>query len=215
VCKLIARRLGFTYLDTGAMYRAVAWAALEVNGSSVEEVLQSHGPNHLPLTFAIVDGALQITYRNQLLNEELRYPAVTELASRISQYQLVRDYLNSHQRRMAQQANVVAEGRDTTSVVFPDATMRLFLTASLRARAERRFLEYQSKGIPMDYQLLQAQIEARDEADSGRAIAPLRALPGVRVVDTSNMDLEEVTTHLLEIIAEANTGESLERPGDS
>ncbi len=130
-------------------------------------------------------------------------------ASRISQYKCVRDYLTRCQRQLGERGRIVAEGRDMTTVVFPDAPVRVFLTASLKTRTERRLLEYRSMGVDARYADLEAQIRARDEADEQRALAPLRATPGVFVVDTSDMKITEVVAHLLAMVRR----ESAEKEG--
>jgi len=200
VCKLLAAHLGYTYLDTGAMYRAVAWVAMAEHLNLGEESEIDRGLEFLPLRFVIKDGALSILYGEKRLDEELRGPEISGRASRISQLKCVRDHLTRCQRQLGEGGRIVAEGRDMTTVVFPDAPVRVYLTASLQARTERRLLEYRSMGIEADYAGLAAQIKARDEADEQRALAPLRAGPGVYVVDTSQMNIEEVVQHLLGVV---------------
>jgi CMP/dCMP kinase len=206
VCKLLAARLGFTYLDTGAMYRAVAWVALAKRLNIGDEGELERNIESLPLRFLIKDGALSIFYAEKRLNEELRGPEMSGHASRISQLKSVRGYLTRCQRRLGAGGHIVAEGRDMTTVVFPDAPVRVYLTASLQARTERRLLEYHKMGIQVDYAGLETQIRARDEADEQRDLAPLRAGAGVHVVDTSQMTIEEVVQHLLGVVLR-ETGE--------
>jgi CMP/dCMP kinase len=201
VCKLLAKHLGYTYLDTGAMYRAMAWAAIAENLNLDEESEIARRLGLLPLRFTIENGALSIFYRDQRLDDELRGPEISAVASRISQLKCVRDYLTRSQRQLGESGRIVAEGRDMTTVVFPHAPVRVYLTADLQARTERRFLEYRSKGINADRASLEAQIRARDEADEQRALAPLRAAPGVCVVDTSHMNIAEAVAHLMAMIS--------------
>jgi CMP/dCMP kinase len=200
VCKLLAQQLGYTYLDTGAMYRALAWIALAENMNLEDESGMARPIEILPLRFAIENGALSVFYGQKRLDQELRQPEISERASRISQLKSVRDYLTRWQRQLGERGAIVAEGRDMTTVVFPDAPVRIYLTADIKARTERRLLEYCDKGIPTDPAVLEAQIRARDEADEQRALAPLRAAPGVCLVDTSHMSINEVVDHLLGMI---------------
>ncbi|MDY6910049.1 MAG: (d)CMP kinase [Thermodesulfobacteriota bacterium] len=193
VCRELARRLGFAYLDTGAMYRATAWAVLqsgrqEASSEELAEVLKD-----FPLEFDIQDGSLRILWEGKdVAEDQLRTPQVTASASRISQQKPVRDLLVHWQRRLAAQRDVVAEGRDMTTVVFPDASIKVFLTADLTARVRRRLGDYRKMGLDPDPDKLADEIRTRDEADAGRALAPLKPAPGAWVVDTSDLTFEEV-----------------------
>jgi CMP/dCMP kinase len=202
VCKLLAQRLGYTYLDTGAMYRALAWAALAENLNLHCENEIDRRLDRLPLRFVIENGALSIFYKENRLTLELRQPEMSERASRISQLKCIREYLTRWQRQLGERGGIVAEGRDMTSVVFPDAQIRFYLTADLKTRAERRWLEYRSQGIIADLAGLEAEIRLRDEADEQRALAPLRATPGVSIVDASRMSVAEVVDYLVHMIRE-------------
>jgi CMP/dCMP kinase len=200
VCKLLAKQLGYTYLDTGAMYRAMAWTALAERLDIEDENEIARRIELFPLRFSMENGAIHIFYGEKRLDEELRQPEISKGASRISQLRCVRDYLTRCQRQLGERGSVVAEGRDMTTIVFPDAPIRVYLQADLKVRAQRRFLEYCDKGITAEPANLEEQIRARDEADEQRALAPLRAAPGVRVLDTSHLDITEVVQRLLEII---------------
>jgi len=200
VCKLLAKQLGYTYLDTGAMYRAMAWTALEENLNIEDESEIARRIELLPLRFSMENGAINIFSGEKKLDDELRQPEISRHASRISQLRCVRDYLTRCQRQLGERGGVVAEGRDMTTIVFPDAPVRVYLQADLKVRAQRRLLEYRTKGITADSASLEEQIQARDEADEQRALAPLRAAEGVRILDTSHMDITEVVQHLLEIV---------------
>ncbi len=207
VCRLLAARLGYVYLDTGAMYRAVAWLVQTEGLDAADETALAQHLERQPLRFTLDNGALHIFIGSRQLNEELRQPEMALMASRISQIECVRDYLTHCQRELGARGGLVAEGRDMTTVVFPDAPVRIFLTADLKARTQRRLLEYQAKGIRVEAAGLEAQIRARDEADAERALAPLRAAPGVLRVDTSEMNITQVVEHLLELIQRHKTPE--------
>jgi len=208
VCRLLARELAYTFLDTGAMYRAVAWALSRRFPEPELDQSMAHPPadEDFPLRFEIRDADLRILFAGRDLGDEIREPEITRLASRVSQMAWVRTYLMAWQRRLATDGRVVAEGRDTTTVVFPEAEVKVFLTADLTTRARRRFEEYTAKGIPVDYASLEAQIRERDEADSKRALAPLRPAPDACIIDTSRLEISEVVRLLVELVRSRDTG---------
>lgn len=200
VCKLLAEKLGFVYLDSGAMYRALAWVLAQQDVKAEDSTEFSHCLAGLPFRFHIEADALTIFYQDRRLGEELRQPEIAGAASRISQIAAVRNYLTAWQRQIAGMGNVVAEGRDVTTVVFPQARVKVFLTADIATRARRRFLEYQQKNIPADYATIEEQIRDRDQADQQRSLAPLRAAPDAVIVDSSAMTIAEVVGHLAAIV---------------
>ena len=208
VCRLLARALGYVYLDTGAMYRAIAWVLTREGFTPEDEAGIGEHLSRLPLLFSIENGTLAISYAGKTLDEELRRPETTRLASRISQILSVRTFLTQWQKKLAAKGRVVAEGRDMTTVVFPDAPFKVYLTADLATRARRRQAEYLQKGIPIDYSALEAQILARDEADQSRQHAPLRASSGALVFDTSHLEIQEVVNRLLEWISKSGEKET-------
>ncbi len=202
VCKILADRLGFVYLDTGAMYRALAWALnagfaersqIHPDDDEVRPLLE-----RIPLVFSIKENRLEISCGERLLSEELRSPEMSEAASRISQLHAVREFLVACQRELAEQGNIVAEGRDTATVVFPKADLKVFLTADLEARAKRRFREYIDKGINLSLDEMQRRIGERDEADANRDHSPMRPAEGAILLDTSHLSVQEVVDRLSE-----------------
>lgn len=216
VCRLLAKELGFTYLDTGAMYRAVAWAWLAVpralrdptpgNAWSAQEVPRSlEALQDLPLRFGIQDRSMTIHHDGMPLGVEIRSPEITQLSSRISQEECVRSFLTQWQRRLAREGDVVAEGRDMGTVVFPDAALKVYLTASLRARTLRRLAEYAQKGVATDYDSLEGEIRARDEQDSGRRLAPMRPADDALLIDTSEMTIDAVVSLLKGLVLNAQS----------
>lgn len=206
VCRLLAEKLGFVYLDSGAMYRALAWVLVQQHVEPEDSAEFSSRLARLPFRFHIENDALAISYQGRRLQEELRQPEIAGAASRISQIAAVRTHLTAWQRQLATMGNVVAEGRDMTTVVFPQAQVKVFLTADLATRARRRFLEYQQKNIPADYASIEAQIRDRDLADQQRSLAPLRAAPDALIVDTSCLAIEQVVGHLAVIVQSRSTG---------
>ena len=207
VCRLLARELGYTFLDTGAMYRAVAWALDRQfkDWDEIRSLQRPPGEADFPLRFEIQDADLRIFFSVRSLGDELRDPEITRLASSVSQIAWVREYLTEWQRQLARDGRVVAEGRDMTTVVFPGAEVKVFLTADLATRARRRFLEYSQKGIPVDYDSLESQIRERDEADSRRSLAPLRPAPDARIIDTSAMEIPQVVRILAQMVRSRDT----------
>ncbi len=202
VCRLLARELDYTFLDTGAMYRALAWALRQqfTDWDQIRSFEQSPLDTAFPLRFEIEDADLRIFFSQRSLGDEIREPEITQLASSVSQLGWVRQYLTGWQRQLARDGRVVAEGRDMTTVVFPHAEVKVFLTADLATRARRRFLEYVQKGISVDYAALESQIRERDEADSHRSLAPLRPSPDARIIDTSEMEIPQVLRVLVEMV---------------
>jgi CMP/dCMP kinase len=207
----LARELGFIYLDTGAMYRAVAWALRKHDLRYHEANLPLETLEQLPLEFTLADGELVINYRGRQLGDELREPEITHMASRVSQLPAVRDFLTRRQRELADIGDVVAEGRDITTVVFPHTPYKVYLTADVATRSRRRQLEYRGKGIDIEYTLIEAQIRARDEADEQRALAPLRPACDAFVLDTSSLEGPEVLMQLVAFYVEKRR--SLRREG--
>jgi cytidylate kinase len=202
VARLLAASLGYTYLDSGAMYRAVAYALGREDLRLEDEVRLGQALERLLLTFTLADGEMVIHHRGRRLLEELRAPEVTRMASRVSQLAPVRTLLTRWQRGLAGQGDVVVEGRDTTTVVFPEAEVKIFLTADIATRAERRHKEYRDKGLEFDRALIEAQIRARDAADANRAVSPLRAAPDALLLDTTRLDPATVLQQLLAICEE-------------
>lgn len=200
VCRLLASELGYTYLDTGAMYRAVAWALIREGIDPGREAQVSRQLHRIPLRFSIINACLVISYRDSVLEEELRLPEMSELASLVSRIPSVRDYLTLQQKELARLGSVVAEGRDMTTVVFPCAPVKVYLTATLPVRAGRRLAEYRQKGIAADYSSVEQRMRERDEADENRNLAPLRPSPDAHVLDTSELDISEVVAILKELV---------------
>lgn len=201
VCKILAKKLGFVYLDTGAMYRALAWA---IETDSVGFRGKGEPENHevselllrLPLHFSIEANKLLIFCGDRPLSKELREPRIGDTASRISQLPSVREFMVAWQRKLALRNDVVAEGRDTATVVFPKADLKVFLTADLQARAERRFAEYAEKGINLSLEEIRESIRLRDEADANRDHSPMRLAEGAVLLDTSHLSIQEAVDRL-------------------
>jgi cytidylate kinase len=197
----LARRLGYTLVDTGALYRGVALAARERGISWDDEVAVAALCDEIELGFASQDdGTPRLLLDGVDRGDDIRTPEVSAGASQVSAYPGVRRALLGIQRRLGAAGGVVLEGRDIGTVVFPDAEVKLFLTASAEERARRRVKDLESKGIRVDYEELLRQIKARDEADSTRAIAPLRPAEDAVILDSTSLDMEAVVRHVLELV---------------
>lgn len=200
VCKQLAARLHYLYLDTGAMYRAVAWAVSRQLASDLGPDQIAAALPALPLRFRIENQQLRILFDGLELSDQLRSPEITAQASNISQLPAVRDFLTTWQRRLAAGHGVVAEGRDMATVVFPDADLKVFLSADLATRTERRYRQWCEQGITCARSELEARIAARDQADRERRLAPLRAAQDAHRIDTSGLSIEQVVNRLLELV---------------
>jgi cytidylate kinase len=195
VSKGVATRLGFDYLDTGAMYRAVTWWAL-TNDVSEDDIAAR-------LSEVYVDSGLDpqaptIGVNGTDVSEAIRAPEVTGAVSRYSAVPAVREAMVAQQRAVGESAAVglVAEGRDLGTVVFPDATLKVYLTADVQARAQRRAAENAERGHDSDVGSTHESLAARDAADSGRAVSPLQAADDAVHVDATFMTLQEVIDHI-------------------
>jgi CMP/dCMP kinase len=193
VARLLAGRLGYLYLDTGAMYRAVALLAL-MDGVALDDSASLAALTRAARIHFTPDG--KVLARDEDVTEEIRQSSVSAAVSEVSAHALVRELLVEEQRRLALGADVVMEGRDIGTVVFPDAAVKVFLTARPEVRAERRRKELVAKGEHSSAAETLAAIEARDTYDSSRPVAPLRRADGATELDTSAMTIDEVVTAL-------------------
>jgi cytidylate kinase len=192
LARRVAGLLGYVYIDTGAMYRALALKALRRNISfdAASQLENLAGETHIDLRPH--DGTQQVFLDGEDVTTEIRSPEVSQAASKIAVVPGVRHVLVAEQRRCGEQGGVVMEGRDIGSVVFPNAELKIFLTASPEARAERRWREHQQKGDAIDLARTLDEIHERDKRDSQRASSPLVRASDAVVVDSTAMEPEEV-----------------------
>ena len=199
IAKMVAERLNYTYLDTGAMYRAITYLALEKgivdNEDAVNKLVEG-----LDVTLKYENELTHVFVNNIDLTEHIRTPEVNSKVSEIAVMPYVRKELVRMQQSMGKVGNVVAEGRDTTTVVFPNADLKIYLDASVEVRAERRHKEYQEKGIEIDIEEVKENIRKRDRIDSGRKTSPLRKAENAIEVDSSHLSVEEEFEILFENI---------------
>lgn len=181
------------------MYRAVSWALLQTGFHQLSREELADRLRALPLRFVLDSGSMNIFFEDRRLDEELRGPEITQETSRISQREPVRDFLMEWQRLLGASGGVVAEGRDMTTVVFPDAEVKVFLTADLKTRTERRLAEYLGKGVSVSYSELEEEIRRRDDRDSNRELAPLRPATDAIKLDTTGLSIAEVANRIMDI----------------
>lgn len=201
VSKLLAKKLGYLYVDTGAMYRAVAVLARDSDYSDPldERTLQEICLG-LELEFVRKDGTLHLLANGQDITEEIRKPEISSLASAVSAKGIVREQLSMIQRSMGKAGGVVLEGRDMGTVVFPDADFKFFLDANPEIRSERRFLELEAKKENTTPEEVYQLMLERDSNDRSRQLAPLKPADDAIIVDSSNLQIEEVVQLMLDHI---------------
>lgn len=201
VSKAVAKDMGYTYIDTGAMYRSAALFAIE-NGISIRnerDVLISR-LDEIKIALKNENGVQRVYLNGNDVSERIRQEDVSVGASDIAVIPEVRVKLVAMQQEMAKTADVIMDGRDICSAVLPDAQVKIFLTASVDARAKRRYDELTAKGIECDYEKLKADIEYRDKNDSERAMSPLKQADDATLVDTTDLTFDESVERIKELI---------------
>ncbi|MBI5806898.1 MAG: (d)CMP kinase [Ignavibacteriales bacterium] len=188
--KNLAKKLGFTYLDTGAMYRAITFLALRSGVADNREKIIEIARN-VVLTLKTENGITRVFANDEELTDFIRTPEVNSKVSEVSVIPEVRAEMVKIQKRIGDEGNVVAEGRDVTTVVYPNADIKIFLTASIDERARRRFKEYQSSNATITFEEVKENLEKRDRIDSGREISPLRKADDAIVFDNTGLTPEE------------------------
>ncbi|CAK7030479.1 (d)CMP kinase [uncultured Phascolarctobacterium sp.] len=201
IAKLAAEELGYIYIDTGAMYRSVAWKFLQEKQVFSPELVGRLAAE-MEITFKPEAKLNRVFVDGTEVTEAIRTPEVTEIVSKVSAVGEVREAMVAQQRRMGEAGGVVMDGRDIGTVVFPQADLKIFLTASAEERASRRHKEMLAKGMQVDLQQLQTDIEARDKQDCEREIAPLCCAEDAIYLDTSSMSILEVTAKILHLVRE-------------
>lgn len=202
IAKTLARQLNYIYVDTGAMYRAMALYMLEneVNVSDIEAVGRACEAIRIDIKY---ENATQYVYLNDRnVNDYIRTEAVSQMASRISAISIVRDKLLDLQRSLAKASDVIMDGRDIGTHVLPDADVKIYLTASSHVRALRRYNELVAKQEACTLEDIEQEIIERDTRDMNREVAPLRQAEDAVLVDTSDMTIDEVVAHLHHLISE-------------
>ncbi|MEW6685525.1 MAG: (d)CMP kinase [Candidatus Edwardsbacteria bacterium] len=199
--KLVARRLGYQYIDTGAMYRAFAFKAIKEKISTDDWENLEQLAKRTEIIQKTVNSELHTFLDGVDVTEEIRLPEVAKASSPVSAVPLVRRKLVALQQEMGKKGGVVLEGRDTTTVVFPEADVKIYMTASPKIRAERRQKELKQKGINHSLTEIIKEIKERDKRDSSRSDSPLRKARDAIVLDTTSLSVEEETEMVLKIVA--------------
>ena len=205
VARRVASLLGYLYVDTGAMYRALALKAQRENVplDSEDRLAQMAGQTRIDLR--IDNGTQTILLDNEDVTSAIRTPEVSQAASKIAVIQGVRRVLVAEQRRAGQLGGVVMEGRDIGTIVFPDADLKIYLTASVEVRAQRRWLEHQQKGDKVDLTRTIEEVRERDQRDVQREHSPLKRAPDAVLVDSTAMEADEVARLIVLLTAENKT----------
>ena len=202
LARRLAAELGYIYVDTGAMYRAIGLYALRAGKDPKDnEAVNALLPD-IELRFAFIDGEQHIYLKNEDVSTAIRTEQVGMAASAVGANPAVRAFLLELQREMAKKQDVLMDGRDIGTVVLPDATVKIFLTATPEARAVRRWKEYRQKGTEVSYEKVLEDVKQRDDQDIHRAAAPLRQAADAVLLDTSEMDFEQSLAAMKKIIAE-------------
>jgi cytidylate kinase len=199
VARRLAERLGYIYIDTGAMYRAVTYYVLQ-GGLAVDQQEQiAECLNKVDITFKVTPEKQLVFLNGQDITEPIRTPEVSRNVSQIASYEEVRSFLVRQQQLMAENLGVVMDGRDIGSAVLPDAALKIYLTASVEERARRRFEETKGTANEIPFEQLIKEIAARDYADMNRAFSPLVIANGAIEVDSTSMNMQQVIDHLFNL----------------
>lgn len=200
IAKMVSKNLGYIYVDTGALYRAIGLSAInnDVDISSINDVVAFLDKTSVELSF--VKGEQRVILNGNDVSDYIRTPEVSMMASKISAIPVVREFLLNLQQDMAKTANIIMDGRDIGTVVLPQAQIKIFLTASAECRAKRRYTELKEKGMDVSYDSILKDIETRDYNDSHRDIAPLKPAQDATTIDTSDETLEQSVAKLSSFI---------------
>jgi cytidylate kinase len=206
VAKIVAQKLNFSYLDSGAIYRTLTLACLQNNVNLEDEEMILKLLDKVELSFnEVVEGERRIfkCYLNgKDVTEDIRLPEVSKAVSIVARHSRVRERLLFYQKKFAENRNVVCDGRDMGTIVFKTADYKFFLTASPEVRAKRRYQELKSLGVEVDYEEVYQNIVFRDATDSNREASPLKPAPEALIIDTTNIDPETVAKKIISVIKE-------------
>lgn len=203
IAKKLAKELGFIYVDTGAMYRAMAYYFLTNGIASSDETKIAEACPNVDVTIAYENNEQQVILNGKNVNGFIRTEEVGNMASATSVYPVVRTKLVELQRKLAESTDVIMDGRDIGTCVMPDAVCKIYLTASVTTRAKRRYDELVDKGIPADMEAIKKDIEERDYRDMHRDVAPLKQADDAVLIDSSDMDINQVTAAIIKAYRDA------------
>jgi cytidylate kinase len=202
LAKRLARELGFTYLDTGAMYRALALKLLRQGFDFADENALESIVDSTQIDLAASDGQSRALLDGVDVSDSIRTPEVSQMASRVSAFPVVRKRMLQLQRALGRKGSVVAEGRDIGTVIFPEAEVKIFLDATVNERARRRYEELRSAGRNVTFEETTREIVERDKRDSERALAPLKKADNALCIDSSGLSAEAVVHRVMQTIRE-------------
>lgn len=196
IAKIVAKKLDYIYIDTGAMYRCVGYYCLQNNIDLNNETAVSAALKNIKIT---MDSDNHVYLNDYDVSNQIRQDEISMSASLVSSYQDVREFLVKQQRQMANVGGVILDGRDIGTVVLPDAKLKIYQNASVETRAKRRYLENKQRGLVADLETIKKDIEQRDYQDMNRKISPLKKAEDAIVLDTSNLSIDEVVNEVLKL----------------
>lgn len=204
VARECAKKLGFIYVDTGALYRACGLrckrAGVEIISANAEEIAALLADTRLEIK--LMDGVQHVFLDGEDVSEEIRLPEISMAASDVSALPAVRRYLLDLQRQLARENDVIMDGRDIGTVILPDAQVKIFITAKPEVRAKRRYDELRAKGLDVDYQMVLDELNQRDYQDSHRETAPLKQAEDAVLLDTTELDFNQTVESVIRLVAE-------------
>lgn len=200
IAKIVAEKLGYIYVDTGAMYRTIGYYAKTMDIADTDEKIMKQNINNIKMKIKHINSIQHIFLNNMDITHLIHSPKMSEAASNVSALKCVREYLLEFQRDFAKNNNIVMDGRDIGTVVLPCADVKIFLTASVESRAKRRYEEYMQKGENVKLEDIIEDMKKRDEKDSTRKIAPLKKASDSIELDTSGFELEDSVNLVLSTI---------------
>lgn len=194
IAKILAEKLGMNYIDTGAMYRAITLKAIEnnIDFNDVSSLINLVNNTDIKIS----NGRIYLDSKD--VTDKIRTPLVNQKVSKIAAISEIREKMICLQRELAENGNVIMDGRDIGTVVLPNASLKFFITATVEERAKRRFLELKAKGYDVNYDNIKKEILSRDEQDMKRKISPLKLAEDAIVIDTSNKEIEEIIQEILQ-----------------
>ncbi|MGG1479704.1 (d)CMP kinase [Bacillus smithii] len=202
VAKLVAKKLSYLYIDTGAMYRALTYKALKLGADLEDEQALAEILNNTNIELIQGNAAQHVLLDGTDVTDEIRSHEVTKHVSTVSKHPLVRKEMVERQRELAQKGGIVMDGRDIGTHVLPNAEVKIFLVATVEERAKRRYQENLAKGFESDLAQLMKEIALRDKMDSEREASPLKKADDAIELDTTSLSIEEVVDHIMELVKE-------------
>lgn len=201
VAKVVAKKLSYVYIDTGAMYRTITYAALEQKVDIENEEQLMEVVKNVKIEFQQGEDTQLVFLNGQDVSEVIRTPEVTNRVSIVAKHRLVREEMVRRQQELAEKGGVVMDGRDIGTHVLPDAEVKIFMLASVEERAERRHLENMNKGFDSNLEQLKEEIAQRDKLDSEREVSPLKKADDALELDTTSLSIEEVVQKIMSIVS--------------